>query len=123
MSKQTVTHDDPAEGSEKTPNAPVAAGEKKKKKYSNSTARSLQELEAGLTKTSRKIAKAVREGLDEYAERSEESANKEKDGVLRDHLRNQSKALRKALPIAAEAPADILDTVADMKVVRKLFRK
>jgi len=129
MSKSSASPEvnpvDAAETSANTPKTPVAAEskEKKKKKYSSSLARTAQELESGLTKSARKVAKAVREGLDEYAVRSEESAGEKKDGVLRDHLRNQSKALRKALPIAAEVPADILDTVADLKVVRKMFRK
>src|SRR5579872_2707753 len=95
----------------------------KEKKFSNDFTRAAQELEGGLTKSSRKVAKAVREALDEYESRRDESAEKEEDGVLRDWLRNGSKALRKGLPIAAEAPSDFLDTVADMKAVRKFWRK
>jgi len=109
------------------PGAPIVIEvkkkDKKKKKYSNDFTRAAQELEGGLTKSSRKVAKAVREALDEYESRRDESAEKEEDGVLRDWLRNGSKALRKGLPIAAEAPSDFLDTVADMKAVRKFWRK
>lgn len=97
--------------------------DKKKKKYSNDILRAAQELESGLTKSSRKVAKAVREALDEYDSRREESSEKEEDGALHDLLRNSSKALRKGLPIAAEAPADFLDSVADMKAVRKFWRR
>ena len=92
----------------------------KKKKYSKG-ARSFQELEAGLTKSARKIAKAVREGLDKYSDERDESARDKRDAALRDILRNQSKALRTALPMAAEAPSDLLDSIADMKVVRDLL--
>ena len=93
----------------------------KKKKYSKGPARSFQELEAGLTKSARKIAKAVREGLDKYAEERDQSAEDKRDGALRDILKNQSKALRKGLPLAAEAPADLLDSIANMKVVRDIL--
>lgn len=94
---------------------------RKKKKYSKGPARSFQELEAGLTKSARKIAKAVREGLDKYSEARDESSRDKRDGALRDILKNQSKALRTALPLAAEAPADLLDSIADMKVVRDIL--
>jgi hypothetical protein len=94
---------------------------KKKKKYSNGFSRAFQELESGLTKSSRKVAKAVREALDEYEQRREESVAEKKDGALKDLLRNQSKALRKGLPIAAEAPADFLDAIAESKAVRRIL--
>jgi len=82
--------------------------------------RSIQELDEGLTKTAQKITKAVQEGLDSYASARKESSSK-KDGAFHDVLQNHSKALRKALPIAAEAPADLLDAIADMKVVKDIF--
>jgi hypothetical protein len=93
---------------------------KKKKKYSTGLSRVVQELESGMNKGARKVAKAVRKGLGEYKDRRDDSAGKKKDGALRDLLRNQSKALRKGLPIAAKAPAEILDAVADLKPVRRL---
>src|SRR5688572_24156829 len=81
----------------------IETKKRKKKKYSKGPSRAFQELEAGLTKSARKIAKAVREGLDKYSEERDESARNKRDGALRDILKNQSKALRTALPLAAEA--------------------
>jgi uncharacterized protein YdaT len=105
------------------PETPVVVHAKKhKKKYSNSGNRALQEFDEGLTKTAQKISKAVQEGLDTYASARKASSEK-KDGAFHDLLENHSKALRKALPIAAEAPADLLDSIADMKVVRDIFHK
>jgi hypothetical protein len=94
----------------------------KKKKYSNSATRSLQELDEGLTTSAQKIANAVKEGLDSYADARSESAEK-KDGAFHFVIENHSKALRKALPIAAEAPSDLLDAIANMKVVRDIFHR
>lgn len=94
----------------------------RKKKYSNDKGiRTLQELEEGLAKSARKVAKSVQIALDTYLDSREASADAKKDGALRDLIRNQSKALRKALPIAAEAPADFLDAVAGMKSVRDVL--
>lgn len=101
----------------------VETSKKKKKKYSNGLTRSFQELESGVTKSARRISKAVREGIEAYEEARDQSAEEKKDGALRDILRNQSKALRKALPLAAEAPADMLDAIADMKAVRRFLKK
>jgi hypothetical protein len=104
--------------------APVIVEKKKgKRKYSNSGTRSFQELEEGLSKSARKVAKAVQDGLDVYLDERKDSATSKKDGAFRDIFRNQSKALRKGLPIAAEAPADLLDAVADMKVVRNILKR
>jgi hypothetical protein len=96
---------------------------KKKKKYSRGILRSLQELEKGMSRSAKKVAKAVKEGIEKYEDARDESAESKKDGAFRDMLRNQSKALRHALPIAAEAPADFLDAISDMKVVRDVTDK
>jgi len=102
--------------------APILIEKKKrKKKYSRGFLRSIQEFEGGMSKSARKVIKAVRDGMEAYEDSRDESASAKKDGAIRDLLKNQSKALRVALPIAAEAPADFLDAIADMKVVRDLM--
>ena len=104
--------------------APVIVEKKKgKRKYSNLGTRSFQEFEEGMSKSARKVAKAVQEGLETYLDERRESAGSRKDGAFRDIFRNQSKALRKGLPIAAEAPADLLDSFADMKLVRNALKR
>jgi hypothetical protein len=101
--------------------APVILKPKKKKKYSTNR-RTVQELEVGVTDSVRRLSKAVKDGLDTYIEERDKSARKKKDGAIRDLLRNQSKAMRKGLSIAAEAPADLMDTIADLKVIRRLTK-
>ena len=100
---------------------PIVVKPKKKKKYSRNL-RTIQELEKGWTDSARRVAKAVKEGFDTYTDDRDKSAKKRRDGAMRDLLRNQSKAVRKTLSIAAEVPADIMDTIADLKVVRRLTR-
>jgi Family of unknown function (DUF6312) len=101
--------------------APIVVRPKKKKKYSRNL-RTIQELETGLTDSARRIAKAAKDGLDAYIDERDKSAKNRRDGAIRDLLRNQSKGLRKALSVAAEVPADIMDTIADLKVVRRLTK-
>ncbi|MDB6038988.1 MAG: hypothetical protein JWM99_2829 [Verrucomicrobiales bacterium] len=101
----------------------VIEKKKKKRKYSRGPLRALQELEKGLSSSARKLADAVQKGIEEYEDARDKSSTNKKDGALRDMLRNQSKALRIALPIAAEAPSDLLDSIADMKVVRDVTEK
>jgi hypothetical protein len=103
------------------PSAPLIVKPKKKKKYSRHL-RTVQELEKGGMDSARRVAKAVKEGFDTYIDERDKSAKKSKDGALRDLLRNQSKAVRKTLSIAAEVPADIMDTIADLKAVRRLTK-
>ncbi len=125
MAKQPTTADmnPTAASSEAAAPVVVETKKKKKKKYSNPLLRAVQEYEGALTKSTRKVTKAVREALDEYDARRDESRDKKKDGAVRDFVRNQSKALRKGLPVLAEAPADFLDAVADMKAVRRVIGK
>ena len=101
--------------------APVILKPKKKKKYSRNR-RTIQELEVGLTDSARRLSKAVKDGLDTYIDERDKSARKKRDGAIRDLLRNQSKAMRKGLTVAAEAPADFMDAVANLKVVRRLTK-
>ena len=100
---------------------PLVVKPKKKKKYSRNL-RTFQELEVGLTDSARRVAKAFKEGFDTYIDERDKSSKKKKDGAVRDLLRNQSKALRKGLSIAAEAPADLMDAVADLKMIRRLTK-
>lgn len=101
--------------------APVILRPKKKKKYSRNR-RTIQELEVGVTDSARRLSKAVKDGLDTYIEERDKSAKKKRDGAIRDLLRNQSKAMRKGLSIAAEAPADFMDAVANLKVIRRMTK-
>lgn len=94
---------------------------KAKKKYSKSK-RDLQELEIGATKANLRLAKAVYRGLQVWEKARDASAEKKRNGALRDALKNGSKSMRKTLKIAAGAPSDLLDAVADLKPAKRLFK-
>ena len=108
-SEPTVIKNEPSTGS--------------KKRYRNEFTQAFQELDSGLSGGASKIAKAIQEGLYNYSENRDKSAREKRDGALRDLLKNQSKALRKALPIAAEARSEILDAISDMRIVLRALRR
>jgi len=87
---------------------------KKKKRYTRSI-RGVQRLEVGASKSQRRVAKAVVRGLNAWIDATDKSARKKRDGAVKDGLKNTSKAMRKALRTAAEAPADFIDQVAKIK--------
>jgi hypothetical protein len=91
-----------------------------KKKYSSKLSRNLQLLEKGHAKAGKRLAEAVATGFGVWIEEREASAAKRRDGAVKDFAKNASKALRKALKEGAEAPADILDSVAKMKIRARL---
>lgn len=95
--------------------------DKKKKKYSKSK-RDIQEFEIGMTKANLRIAKAVYKGLQTWEKERDSSAEKQRNGALRDALKNSGKSLRKSLRIASGAPSDILDALAELKPTKRLLK-
>ena len=94
---------------------------KKKKRYSNRTFRNVSKLEKGYSRAIKRTADAVSEGIDVWIGRRENSAQRRRNGAFKDFSKNSSKALRRTLKSAAEAPADILDGVARLKIGRRMF--
>ncbi len=112
---------DAESSSSETSGERATAGEKetpKNKKCSSRASRALRELDHGLTRSARRVITALDEGLLTYDAAREATAARKRDGALDDLIRDQSRALRKALPIAALATSDLLDAVAEMRFVR-----
>ena len=78
---------------------------KNKKKYTKGL-KSLQQLEQGSSRASRRIADGIAEGYDVYYKRRNKSARKRKDGALRDYPDNLSYAISRGLETASRAPYD-----------------
>lgn len=99
----------------------IDKNKKIKRKYSKSK-QAIQELEIGLTKANLRMAKAVYRGLQVWESERNASADKKRNGALRDAMKNGSKSLRKSLKIAAGVPSDYLDAIADLKPTKRLFK-
>ena len=99
--------------------------ENKKKKgprYSKNK-RLSQELGGAVLSAVRRVTKGVDKGLDTYIEARENSAEKKKDGAVKDRFRNVAKAARTFSSHASEAPAEFLEHVADMKLGKRISRR
>jgi hypothetical protein len=90
---------------------------KRRRKYSRGL-KTTQRIERGVTKSTRRIARAISTGLGTYVERRDKSSRKRRDGAIRDGLKNWSKAVGKTMRKASNAPND-LTRAFDTKAVRR----
>jgi hypothetical protein len=107
-------------GVETAPRVLVVERQKKRgrKRYTRGS-RDLQRLGYGLAKSSQRIADAVAEGVRTFAKRSDRSARKKRDGLLRDSLRNAARGLGEALSEASRAPEELARRVSTKKIWRR----
>ncbi len=98
---------------------PVVVKEKKKKKYSKQWKEG-QKAERELSKATRRVANAVLSGIDRWNDARDRSAEKKKDGSLKDFNQNMAKAVSKALKVSSKVPEDMARAVD--KLVPKRFR-
>jgi hypothetical protein len=111
-------HPTTAEPPEAAPEA-VEAGKKKRK--TSRGLRDLQKINRRLTRTAHRLSRAVEKGIATYRERSEASAEKQRDGALRDLPRNAAEGLSVTLRKASRLPVDLVDAV-DVPTTRRLVR-
>ena len=86
------------------------AGRKKRRRYSPGL-EEVQEFEVHVTRASHHIARATEKGLAEYRARSQKSAQKKRDGAMRDFLPNSGQAMTVALQEASKLPLDLARVV------------
>jgi hypothetical protein len=101
----------------------VEKTKKKGKKRYTKGLRDVQRLERGASKATRRLARAVEEGVATYHRRSNKSGRKKRDGAIRDVFDNLSIAAGDALQVASRAPRDLargLNTKSAWKQVRPL---
>jgi hypothetical protein len=81
-------------------------GKKKKKRRESKRFERASAVERGLTKASHRIARAVSIGVDTWARKRSRSANKKRDGAIRDALINSTFATTRMLREVSWAPSD-----------------
>ena len=82
-----------------------------------------QELGGAILSAVRRITKGLDKGVDTYIERREDSAAKKKDGAVKDRFRNVARAARTFSSNAAEAPAEFVEKLADLKIGKRVSRR
>jgi hypothetical protein len=99
---------------------PVLVVETRKKRRRSRKLKDSQDLHRGFSKASTRVSRAVAQGLDEYLRRSDKSAEKKKDGALRDLMVNLSRGLSKAIRKSSDAPVDITRTMNSKRTQRRM---
>lgn len=108
------------------PNRPIVLNLKKKKKrrYSKGLG-DLQRGLRGMNKLSARSARAMFKGVEALREASDKSAEKKRDGALRDLARNLGKATSKSLKVSSRIPEDVgklLNTRSTRRAVKRQIR-
>jgi hypothetical protein len=98
----------------------ISERKKKKKKYSRGL-KDVQKLDRGMAKASRRVSKAIADGLGTYLKASRKSAEKHRDGAIIDAFENWAKATGKTLRRASDAP-EILANTINTRASRRRFR-
>jgi len=91
-----------------------------KRKYSKGTKDS-QRFALGVSKAAYRTANAFADGLSTFSDRSSKSADKRRDGIVRDSLRNASKGFEDGLNELGKAPDEIASRISGRFLV-KTFR-
>ena len=79
----------------------------RRKRVSKGIRRDLQEMDAGFSKAMQHVARGVADGMDEYVRRRDISANRKRDGALRDLDLNMVRAAAKGVKPLLDVPADL----------------
>lgn len=88
-----------------------------KKRYSKGT-KDLQVCERGFSRSLERVADAVAAGLGRYRRRRNRSANRKKDGAIKDFVRNVGRGAEKALRTGSKAPTDLTRRVTAKRLRR-----
>lgn len=94
---------------------------KNKKKGNSKAFRDAQKTESDLAKVSEKAARAVAKGAKVYNQARKKSADKKRDGALRDFGSNLAEGLSESISRASSIPVDIADAL-NTKSARRMLR-
>jgi hypothetical protein len=98
--------------------------EKKKRRYSRGL-EEIQEVERHFTRSMHRLASAAEKGISTYRERSGESAEKKKDGAIKDLIPNSGAALSETIEELSPLPKDLarmMDTKQNRRRLRRQLR-
>jgi ribosomal protein L14 len=108
-----------------TPDVPDTVKIRKKKNYSSRQARRCGEIEKRVSKSLRRVSKAVDNGVSTYLEKRDKSARKRRDGALVDFYQNAAVGISQALSESAPVLSDFAEMVnsrRSRKAIRRAVR-
>ncbi len=95
---------------------------KKKRKYSRGL-KELQQNGRSLAKVSDSLARSVSKGIRTYRKASDKSAQKTRDGAMRDFGLNLAKGLSKSLRTSSSVPEDLAQAMMGRGSARRRLRR
>ena len=95
-------------------------GGRGKKRYSSGL-KDGQKLEEGASRAAQRVAQAVADGFGEYRRRRDRSAERKKDGAVKDFVRNLGRGAEEALRTGAKAPTDLTRYLTKKRLTRLVF--
>jgi hypothetical protein len=90
---------------------------KQKKKYSNKNLKRTAKLDRNLSKATRRLAKAIARGIENWEENRDKAARKKKDGAFVKAVENSAQAVGTFLREASYIPEDL---TRGQKLLRKM---
>jgi hypothetical protein len=93
---------------------------KKGRSRSRGRTRRLQDIERGVSKAVRRVARATEHGVSEYIDRRDESERKRKDGPLVDLYENVARGVSVAISEAGPAGVDVAKAFNSKKSRRQM---
>ena len=100
----------------------VYKAKKGKKRGSSQASRRLEDIEDRVSKSMRRVSKAVNRGVGTYRDKRDKSARKRRDGALLDSYENAAVGVSEALADSSPVLSDIAKAV-NTKRLRKRLRK
>ena len=95
-------------------------GKNETRKYSRGS-KATQKLSLGISKAAYRTVNSFAAGLSTFSDESDKSSRKRRDGMVRDSLRNASKAFEDGLNELGKAPDEIARRISG-KTVTRVFR-
>ena len=91
-----------------------------RKRYSSGL-KDPQKLEEGGSRAAQRLAQAVADGFGEYRRRRDRSAERKKDGAIKDFVRNVGRGAEEALRTGAKVPSDLTRYATNKRLTRLVF--
>jgi|HubBroStandDraft_3_1064219.scaffolds.fasta_scaffold15137_3 hypothetical protein len=93
-------------------------GRRGRKRKTSRALREPQRQERSATRAAERVARAIADGFGEYRKRRDRSAERKRDGAIKDAVRNFGRGLEEAIRRSAKAPTDLTRRVSGKRLAR-----
>jgi hypothetical protein len=105
-----------------TPATPEAQVEEPRPQRTSRGMKPVLKIERGIAKAASRVSNAVARGCATYLEHRDLSAERRRNGALRDAPSNVARGVGKAMKIASRAPFDVMRTLETRRIVKPVTK-